>query len=493
RRSYLDLLFKAAGFSFVPSYWDFTLKTTHPLGSANRLEFLAIGALDKVTFFNETEDDRYDNSRILSPEQNQYFAGFTWKHFFDAGLLSVTLGRTFVDFRSQQLAYLDQEQEIFRSFSKEGENSLRTNLVWEATPRLELNVGNVTKFASKLRYDVFVAGETRLDENGNPAPLEVDTSFTALRNATYLEASYYLTPTLRATLGMRGTYYDFLDAAFTADPRVGVRWDVGRQTTLTLGAGRYHQAPSYIWLIGDPSNRVTLDPIRADQVVAGLERQLRPDTKLQFEVYYKRYGRYPARVFRPQAVLAPSGFEDATTDVPFGLEPLTGDATGRSYGAELLVQKRLSEVPFYGLASLAVARSEFTSLEGVTRAGAYDGRVIANLVAGWRINRAWELSGKFRLATGLPTTPFLEAGPNTGRLDFSQYNEGPRLPTFHALDVRIDRRWSFRGWQLDVYLDVQNVYGRKNVSQLRWDFRAGVVEPNESLGVLPSIGVNVEF
>jgi hypothetical protein len=493
RRSYLDLLFKAAGFSFVPQYWDFTLKTAHPLGNTNRIEFLAIGALDNVTFFNETDDDRYDNSRILSPKQNQYFAGLTWKHFLDNGLLAVTLGRTFVDFRSQQVAFFDQEQEIFRSFSKEGENSLRANLVLEVTPRLELNVGNVTKFASQLRYDVFVAGEARLDQNGVPSPLAVDTSLTALRNATYAEASYYLTPTIRTTLGVRATYYDFLDASFRVDPRLGIRWYAGSATTLTLGAGRYHQAPSYIWLLGDPANQSTLDPIRADQVVAGVERELRADTKLQFEIYYKSYGRYPARVFRPQAVLAPAGFEDATTDIPFGLEPLTGDATGRSYGAELLVQKRLSDIPFYGLASLAVARSEFSSLEGVTRSGAYDGRVITNLVAGWRINRAWELSGKFRLATGLPSTPFIESGPNTGRLDFSQYNEGQRLPTFHALDIRIDRRWSFRGWQLDVYLDVQNVYGRTNISQYRWDFRTGAPEAQESLGVLPSIGVNVEF
>ncbi len=493
RRSYLDLLFKAAGFSFVPSYWDFSLKTAHPVGRVNRLEFLAIGALDNVTFFNETDDDRYDNSRILSPEQNQYFTGLTWKHFLDNGMLSITLGRTFIDFRSQQLAFVDQEREVFRSFSKEGENSLRANLVLAVTPRLELNAGNIIKLASTLRYDVFVAGEARLDTDGAPSPLEIDTSFAALRNATYLEASYYLTPTIRATLGIRGTYYDFLEASLRLDPRLGVRWNIAEATAVTLGVGRYHQAPSYTWLLGDPANPSTLEPIRADQVVTGVERQLRADTKLQFEVYYKRYGRYPARVFRPQAVLAPSGYEDATTDIPFGLEPLTAGATGRSYGVELLVQKRLSDIPLYGLASFAVARSEFTGLEGVTRAGAYDGRVIANLGAGWRVNRAWEISGKFRFATGLPTTPFFETGPDTGRLDFSRYNSGPRLPTFHALDLRIDRRWSFRGWQLDVYLDVQNVYGRKNVSQYRWDFQAGAPEAQESLGVLPSIGVTVEF
>ena len=101
--------------------------------------------------------------------------------------------------------------------------------------------------------------------------------------------------------------------------------------------------------------------------------------------------------------------------------------------------------------------------------------------------------GKFRVASGLPTTPFIESGPNTGQLDFTRYNAGPRLPTFHSLDVRIDRRWSFRGWQLDLYLDVQNVYGRENVSQIVWNPRIGAPEPNESLGILPSIGVNIEF
>jgi hypothetical protein len=207
----------------------------------------------------------------------------------------------------------------------------------------------------------------------------------------------------------------------------------------------------------------------------------------------KRYGDYPARVFRPQAVLAPSGFEDATNDIPFGLEPLGSVGQGLVYGAELFLQKRLSAIPVYGLASIAVARAEFESVDGIRRPGAYDGRVIGNLLAGWRINRAWEVSGKFRLATGLPTTPFIESGPNTGQLDFRRYNAGPRLPTFHALDIRIDRRWSFRGWQLDVYLDVQNVYGRPNVSQYIWNPRIAAPEANESLGVLPTIGVNVEF
>jgi hypothetical protein len=449
RRSYLDLLFKAAGFSFVPAYWDFQLKTTTRFDSKNTLSFLAIGALNTVTFFNEDAEDRYDNSRILSPEQNQYFTGVTWKRFLPAGLLSVTLGRTFTRFRSVQTDSLIASTEIFRSFSQ--------------------------------------------NESGLPRPLSVDTSFTTLRNASYAEARYYLTPRLRLGGGVRADYYGFLDGSFRLSPRFGLRFDVMEQATLTLSLGRYVQPSPYIWLVGAPENSAALKPIRADQAVAGLVVRLREDTRLQVEGYVKHYRDYPARTFRPQAVLAPSGFEDVTNDIPFGLEPLASTGRGLAYGLEVFLQKRLSQIPLYGLASVALGRSEFTAIDRVTRAGAYDGRLIGNVLLGYRLSRAWELSGKFRVATGLPTTPFVSLGPDAGRLDFSQYNAGPRLPTFHALDLRIDRRWSFRDWQLDVYLDVQNVYGRANVSQIQWNARDMAPEPNESLGVLPSIGVNIEF
>jgi hypothetical protein len=130
---------------------------------------------------------------------------------------------------------------------------------------------------------------------------------------------------------------------------------------------------------------------------------------------------------------------------------------------------------------------------GRTRPGSFDTRAIANAVLGWRPNAKWELSGKFRIASGLPTTPFITTGPTAGQQDFTQWNEGERLPVFHGLDVRVDRRWSLRTVQLIGYIDIQNIYGRANVSGVRWDPRLGQVERNESIGLLPSIGFSIEF
>lgn len=493
RRSYLDLLFKAAGFSFIPAYVDFQLKTQARLDANNTVSFVGVGAINTVEFVNDDADARYDNSRILAPEQRQYFGGFVWKRLVSDGVLSVTLGRTYSRFKTTQSDSLEPPQTVFRNFSAEGNNSLRIDLLKQLGARLELNVGNVFRFASKLDYDIRLDGRFRRDDQGVPRPLSKDTSFTAFRSATYLQGTYQFTEALEATAGGRINYYAYLRDAVRFAPRFGLRAQLTQAVALNMSAGRYHQAPSFIWLLGDAQNVERMQPVESDQVVFGVEGLPRADTRLQLEVFYKWYRQYPARLFRPQAVLAPAGFEDVTTDIPYGLEPLASEGKGSVYGAEFLAQKRLSGLPFYGLLSATLSKAEYTSLDGISRPGSYDARFLGNLVMGWRPGRAWELSGKFRVATGLPRTPFVESGAAEGSLDFTRYNAGSRLPTFHALDLRIDRRWSFRGTQLQTYIDVQNVYSRANVTAYQWDFRAGEVRTNESLTVLPTIGVNIEF
>ncbi|MFO7587850.1 MAG: TonB-dependent receptor [Gemmatimonadota bacterium] len=493
RRSYLDLLFEAAGFSFVPSYWDAQLKTRHRLGRSDAISFLFVGAIDEVAFNNEDAEDVYDNSRTLAPRVKQYFAGLTWERLFDASRLEVSLGRTWSDFETTQTLFGETPRTLFRNVSTEGENGLRVEWATDPSRRLAWTVGTSLKYASDLSYDVELAGEVRTDSAGTPRPLAVDTSFTAFRNATYGELAARLGRRLRVTGGLRADWYEFLDGGFRLSPRLGAAYELGPGTTLKASAGRFVQPPSYIWLIGDPANSETLEPISSRQLTLGVERLLRPDLRLQVEGYWKDYDSYPARVFRPQAVLAPSGFGDVTDDIPFGLEPLASLGTGRAYGVELFAQKRLSEVPVYGLLSLSLSRSEYASLEGVYRPGTYDTRFIGSASAGWRIDPRWEVSGKFRYSTGLPTTPFIVSGPGTGERDWTLYNQGDRLPAFHALDLRVDRRFSFRSWQLELYVDVQNVYGRENVSAVRWDPRTDEPEFNESLGVLPTIGITVEF
>lgn len=484
RRSYLDLLFSLAGFSFIPEYWDFQGKFNYRLDQNNEITVLGIWVLDDVKLNNDELDDRFDNSRVAVPSQRQYSTGVTWKHLFGTGFSRVTVGRSYTKFTTFQND--SNLVEIFRNNSEEGEGIVRAEVDFQLNNKSSLVIGNQLKYGIVMDYDILIPGDIRVDNFGNEQPLQVDTSFNTIKNATYVSLSSAIGQH-RFTVGGRMDYYDFTSDNIFLSPRLSYTYTLNENSSFIMSAGRYYQAPSYIWLVGDDDNE--LQPIKADQVVLGYSHTPLQDVKVQLEVFYKFYSNYPARVYRPQAVLAPSGFDDISADIPFGLEPLSSVGEGWSRGFELFIQKKLSDIPLYGLFSFTLSESRFTSIEGKERFGSYDSRIISNLSVGYRFNPKWELSTKFRIATGVPTTPFLP----TGQLDFSRYNEGERLPLFHGLDVRVDRRWQWNKLTLITYIDIQNIYGRKNISGVRWNPRTQSPEFNEALGVLPTIGVSAEF
>jgi hypothetical protein len=170
------------------------------------------------------------------------------------------------------------------------------------------------------------------------------------------------------------------------------------------------------------------------------------------------------------------------------LEPLVSKGKGISRGVELSIRKKLSDIPFYGIFSLTLSRADFTPLDGIEKPGKYDQRVILNLSGGYKINSEWETSMKFRYSSGSPYTPFNASGKQSP----AEYNS-MRLPANHSLDLRVDKRWNFNKWTLITYVDVQNVYNRKNISAVRWDFANNKVDDSSSIGLLPSIGISAEF
>lgn len=485
RRSYLDLIFKAAGFGFIPEYWDFHAKLNQRLDEKNVLTFLTIGAIGTVKLNNDDLDKRFSNSRVAVPNQKQYFSGFTWKHLFDIGFSTVTLGQTFTDYTTFQND--SNLVKILKNDSREAETSLRTDFELMLGKATQLTFGNNLKWATKLKYDIFVAGFFRRDDNGIPQTLIVDTTFRTYKNATYISLTQGVN-NLKFTVGSRLEYVSYVKDKWLFSPRFSILYQINDVSAISLSGGRYYQSPSKIWLIGAPTNN-SLNAIRSDQIVLAYDHTPLEDVKVQVEVYHKWYSKYPARLWRPYAVLSPTGFDDLTNDIPFGLEPIVSEGKGYSRGFEIFIQKKLSEIPLYGILSLTISESKFKSLKGDYRPSSFDSRVIFNLAIGYRLNQEWEISSKFRIASGQPTTPFL---PN-GEYDWENYNLGERFPAFHALDLRIDKRWNFAHYTLITYLDIQNLYGRKNVSNVKWNPRTQSIEYGRSFGVLPSIGVSLEF
>ncbi len=484
RRSYLDLIFRAAGFGFVPEYWDFLGKVDYRVSKNDRISILGIAALNNIRIFNDTEQQRFDNSRILYSNQDQYIGGISWRRLVSSGYLTVTLGQTYVDY-----AYRQEDinlEPIFRNDSYEYESSLRTDLVLQLNRYTEINIGTQVRTA-QIKSDLFL----RTFETNFQDELTIDNTFnvTGYKGALYSQITRTFGD-LSLTGGLRIDYFTLIEKSFAFSPRLTARYSLSDKTDLNAAIGRYHQAPSYIWLAANPENR-RLHHIGVDQYIIGIDHLLREDTRISLEGYYKHYFDYPASITRQYLVMANTGAGFGGSEegfASFGIDPLVSEGTGRTFGLELFVQKKLSAIPGYGTVSISYNNAEYVALDDKPRPGIFDQRWIVNLGGGYIFNERWEVSTRFRFATGRPFTPFNQDGTQ----DVALYNSS-RIPANHSLDIRTDRRWSFDNFVLITYIDIQNIYNRQFRDVPRFNSQTGEIEQTSSIGILPSIGISIEF
>jgi hypothetical protein len=484
RRSYLDFIFKAAGFGFVPEYWDFLGKVYYHLSPNDQIMILGIGALDNVKLFNDTPDQRFSNSRVLGSDQNQLVGGITWRHLMNRGYSTVSLGETYVDYSYMQNDSLLNP--IFRNSSLEHESTLRGDLLTHLAKNTEMSAGIQVKMI-RFSSDIRLARQTT--NFGDSIGLNARFKSMASKASAYLQLSDDI-ELLRLTLGGRVDYFDLIENKFAFAPRFSATYALTPVMNLSGSVGRYYQAPSYIWLVANPIN-TALTFVGTDQYIIGTDYMIQMDTRVSLEVYLKKYFDYPSSITRPYLVLANTGAGFGGSEegfASFGLDPLVSTGSGQARGIELLIQKKLSEISCYGTVSISYSESEFKAWDGIVRPSSFDQRWILNLGGGYIFDEKWEISTKFRYATGRPYTPY-----GTDGIQLTEFYNTLRIDANHSLDIRVDRRWSFATWTLDTYIDIQNIYNRKPIDVPRYNQRTGELEQNGSIGILPSIGVSAEF
>jgi hypothetical protein len=149
-----------------------------------------------------------------------------------------------------------------------------------------------------------------------------------------------------------------------------------------------------------------------------------------------------------------------------GNEKVEFTGLGRAYGTEFLFQQRLFK-GFYGLLAYTFVRSEYAASEEAGFApSTWDNRHILSLTGGKKFEGGWEVGARLLASGGLPFTPIdpaslsVESWDVYGRPlpDYSRLNTG-RNGAFHQLDIRIDKKWFFPQWSLDVFLEVVNATG----------------------------------
>ena len=504
RKSYLDLIFKAAGLPFIPVYTDYNLLANYEPMPGHKISAFAFLALDNIDRNLSNAKNRAFNARLLDNTQNQFVSGLNWRRVHQNGYSDLTLSASLYQFRFSQAD--SQSVEYFRSKADEVEYALRGQRFMKISKPLNLLFGVQIKIKQNKNNTVFAG--TIYNRSGQRIALDqlglnprTDSNRYMQTYALFAETDWDITSRMNLNSGLRFNYYPALTNAFYLAPRLGLKYQLNAKHSIKLNYGHYYQPPSNVWLV-NPKNK-KLKALQNRMAIAAWDYLVRPDVRFTAEVYYKKYLDLPVGItpgYNDYLVISNtgSGYGGREDDFQsFGFFDMLPDGKGEAYGVELLLQKKFSDVPLYGKASVSVGKSSLTAFNGKTYPAAFDQRFIFNLSAGYRITPTLEVSGKFRYFSGLPYTPVYrpsENPVNPGQIqNLPQEYLSARLKAGHHLDLRLDKYFVFRKWTLITYVDIQNVYNYKIPVKPRYDFWEDKIDTANGIGILPSIGISAEF
>lgn len=482
RRSVIDLVYSSLvpkdAFSVVtaPVYYDYQGIFSHRFGAHHRLRVLAYGSHDalKLVFNDPNEDDpgltgsvqgALGFHRVQAELHSEFGPGVSQE-------LTVAVGR--ID-SLQRFGALDQ---IFGGEEVHGRGEWNV----EVTPSLHA-------IAGVDLYSMFLDGEYRgpvpTQFEGNPRdgdPLAAQRivsverkNIDIVRPGAYAELGYRPVKPLLLLPGVRADYYSEFKA-WSLDPRLSARLELGESTVLKAGAGRYTQPPQF-WMsipeVGNPN----LEPYYAWQYSAGFEQRLGKWLKFGAEGFYKSL----------------RNVVDGSAD---GSAPqFVNGGRGRIYGAELSAEFRPDEKTF-GYLAYTLSRSERSDHGAAYRLFDHDQTHILSVVASRKLGKGWELGARFRLVSGDPYTPVtgsvFDARTGVYVPTYGAVNSR-RNALFQELDVRVEKGFKIGAFTLALYLDVQNAYNAKNPQGYAYNYDYSKREQASGLPLFPNLGLRGEW
>ncbi len=504
RRSYLQFLFEAIGLPFRPNYWDYQYKLNHEFDAYNSISLIGVGSIDDFSVEAPEDFDAEQQAQLEQApfiEQRTNAIGITWKNrfrdgngFMETTLSNNTLVNDFTRFEDPE----NETGVIFSNDATESETKLRfamTNFLgdWKLTSGFNAQYSD---------YE----NETLNLTDGQAFTTEIDFfKYGFFSNVT----RSFFDDKLDVSFGFRlddDTFTEEDNLLSTFSPRLSLSYEFKENWRLNGSVGRYFKLPPYT-ILGFRDNNGTLvnqnvQYTQSDHFVLGVQHYFGPSSSISLEGFYKRYDDYPVSVL-DQVSLANKG---ADFEV-LGSEDVETVGRGRSYGAELQFQQKLSN-NFYGIFAYTWFYSEFTGFDrDAFLPSVWDSRHLISFTGGYKLKRNWEISARYRFAGETPFVPTdldatLANYPEV-ILDYTRLGE-ENLNVFSQLDLRIDKKWNFKNLSLDVFVEAQDVLGQ-NIPQppefgLSRDAGGTVINPrslveieSDTGQIIPSIGIVLDF
>lgn len=510
RRSYLQLLFKAIGLPILPDYWDYQYKVNHKLNKYNDIIVLGVGAIDNFRV-NLPEDFTVDQLNAIEqvPIINQYSStsGVTWRKRFKNidGFMTT----------SASINLLRNDFKLFQdNVAQTG--LVRNNVSQEQEAKLRYYYKRYFKNFEFSSGAVIQNADYRNDTEDLANSFTYNNSLNFWRYGAFAQANTKLLKNkLTLSGGLRVDGNSFTEKGNevyrTLSPRVAASYALDKKQKWSLNAsvGRYFKIPPYTILGFKNNDGVEVNKgvkyIKSDHYVLGVEYLATKSTKFTVEGFFKQYSDYPVSV-NDSVSLANLGGDFSV----LGNEPVRSIGLGRTYGVEFLAQQKLAK-NFYGILAITLFQSEFTGFDTEEYIpSAWNQGVLATFTGGYKLGKKknWEVSLRVRYSGKTPYAPINEDATLANYpviiKDYSRLGD-VKLDAFNQTDLRIDKKWSFDKWALDIFLEIQNLLAQAQPAEpsyalLKEDDGNLVIPtqlnqlPTVTTGnVLPSIGIVIDF
>jgi hypothetical protein len=474
RRSYFDLLLRAADTGLLVHFYDLNAKFNWKANNKNRI-FTAFYAGRDVIKFSDDFSFAWGNKT----------GTFRWNHLFNDRLFSNT------SIIASNFDYELQIKDPVQGFSWTSnlqEFSVKNDLQYSLNQNVEL------AFGYHLTGRRFSPGEINPYSGGSIfSGFKLEHMY-ALDHAFYLSSQHKINDKIMLDYGVRLSIFqsigkgdvflyedpqdniqrtrtdtlsfnawETIKSYMNVEPRFGIRYSINNEQSVKLSYNRMVQnthlissgtvpVPFNTW---NPSNYY-LKPQVADQIAAGYFRNFKNNEyEASIETYYKDINNV-------------TDFAD-NAELFFNKDLSTEYRQGDSwaYGTEFMINKKSGKL--IGMVSYTWSKS-MRKISGVNRGAEFysnhDRRNVVNIQAAYDLNSKWTFGGSFTYNTGRPIT-LASAKYEIGHYKVDDITErnGYRLSDFHRLDLAVTlnpRKNMTRKWKGQWVFSVYNVYNRKN-------------------------------
>ncbi len=482
---------------------NFTENLTSHFSLTRTFNFLNINFIDPfvLNYEQENGEHKLENGRFVAEEilTNNYEVN-----------VEVPVWTLREDISYKLTPTLQLEQGFLLSFSPansfEDSNLYEYESIGRPTYRTTITIGSgeqieVTRRSEVTRYEV-----TNLEKTHS----EFGHDF--YRAEGYLQARYDPLPALSIALGTRLDYLD-LTEQLSVQPRGSVSFKLPSDFNIRFAYGHYEQSPKPYQILSENGNK-SLTSSLAQHYIMEIEHNVTDQTEVKFATYYKN----ERNLVTKDEITTTSDTESPTSE---GGRLATEDEVsnylnqGAAYvgGVEAFLRHRISD-KFFGWISYAYTHAERCEKPDASyQPHLFDNTHIVSVVANYNFTPNFEIGMKWQYLNGTSEVPIsslvLIQDPVTRGLNplLASADEELRaeLTPYHKLDLRVSRKWNVRGMKIGGFLDILNVYNRKN--KIKFYFNEATLEiqgeeirieewESEEISQLPLIiylGLTLEF